>query len=88
MKPVELKTAYHWNCEECGADNFAVAIKEEFGPGEREEAFRDYHGLASYEVLPDNWEHFEMVSIPEKVKCKGCQSEFATVHELEDKSGL
>lgn len=84
MRTVELKTAYHWNCEDCGCDNFAVGIKAEFAPGEREESYREYHDLASYETLPENWEQFEMVCIPEKVICKSCKVEFLTYHEVEN----
>lgn len=84
MKTVELKMAYHWNCEDCGADNFAVAARAEFAPGEREELYRDYHGMASYETLPENWEQFELVSIPEIVTCTDCKAEFKTIHEMEN----
>lgn len=85
MKTVELKTAYHWNCEECGADNFSVGMKAEFGPGEREESFREFHDMASYEELPENWEKFEMVCIPETVTCKECKAKFSAVNEVENR---
>lgn len=81
MRTVELKTAYHWNCDECGADNFDLGIKPEFGPGEKEEFFRNIHGLEDFSELPEDWEKFEAVAIPDVVTCCECGEVFATIDE-------
>lgn len=81
MKIVELKTAYHWHCEDCGADNFALPQKAEMTGEDREEAFRRFHGLDQYAELPDRWQDFELVMIPDFVECSRCGSEFSTDDE-------
>ena len=83
MRTVELNTAYHWNCDDCGADNFSVAVHVEFAPGEHELAYRRLNDLDEWAELPDHWEQFELVTIPATVKCSECGAEFATVEDVE-----
>lgn len=81
---VELKTAYHWNCEECGADNFTLPQKAEFADDdEREECYRHFNEIDSFGSLPDDWRDFEMVHIPSQVTCKECGAVFTTIDERE-----
>ncbi len=82
-RTVELKTAYHWHCEECGVENFALPRKAELTDDEAEEAYRLYHYLDSYSPLPDDWRQFEIVEIPDVVECDQCYAKFATKDERE-----
>ncbi len=84
MRSVELQTAYHWHCDDCGAENFAMPVKAEFGPGEREEAYRQYHEMEEFEELPDHWQDFEMVMLPHTVTCSQCATEFRAIDERND----
>ena len=81
MKTVELKTAYHWNCEECGADNFDLGQKVEMTEEQREQCFREYESLEIWEELPEDWQLFELAEISTTVKCKDCGTEFLTMDE-------
>jgi hypothetical protein len=81
MQKVELKTAYFWWCEECGEVNFALPKKAELTEDGKEEAYREYHGLSPWDELPDGWQDFELVMIPETVHCQKCGREFATYDE-------
>jgi ribosomal protein L44E len=81
--PVTVKTAYSWLCDKCGKDQFEKPIKVEFGPGEKEEAFRKIHDLEDYQELPDGWATFELCCIPGRVKCKDCNTEYSTEDERE-----
>lgn len=88
MRTVELQTAYHWHCDECGEICFSLPWNAEFGPGEREEAYRKFHELDDWQPLPDGWEQFEMVTIPEIVECWNCKTRFTTVDErIEPEAG-
>lgn len=81
MRIVELKTAYHWHCDECAAENFALPQKAELTQEEREEAFREVHQLEEWAELPEGWENFELVHIPKVVTCTDCGAEFLTMDE-------
>lgn len=71
-KPVAMRPAYAWDCEECGRENFERAAVREFSPEELQE-LRDEHG-----VQP--WEAGEFVGMPESVKCQHCGAVFQTAH--------
>ncbi len=79
--PVELKTAYHWHCERCSAENFALPQKAEMTKQDAEEAYRHFHGLEDWEELPLRWDEVELVQIPDTVKCTECGGEFLTMDE-------
>ena len=81
MRRVELKTAYHWNCDECGADNFALPVKAELTDEKREEVFREIHQLQEWDTLPPDWQYFELVQIPNVVACSSCRTQFSTIDE-------
>lgn len=79
---VTLQTAFRWLCDECGEEHFAMPIKAEFcDEEEREEMFRKMNDMEEFEELPDGWQGFEMVAIPEEVTCKRCGNKYATENE-------
>lgn len=80
---VELRTAYHWHCENCAQENFALPQKAELTDSDRESAFRNFMQLDDWAELPEGWEHFELVHIPAKVVCSACGTEFETMDERE-----
>ena len=79
---VELKTAYHWHCENCAAVNFALPEKAELTEAQREEAYREFHEMEEWEELPEGWERFDMVWIPDFVTCSECGETFGTLDEV------
>ena len=81
MQRVELKTAYHWICEECCEDNFALPQKAELTDEAREDAFRQINDLQEWDELPEGWQCFDLVCIPNIVTCKKCGEKFTTVDE-------
>ena len=81
MQVVELKTAYHWHCEVCSEENFALPKKAELTDDERERTFRHFHDMEDFEQLPDGWESFEIVEVPNTVQCIACRTSFKTVDE-------
>lgn len=83
---VELQMAYHWHCDECGQSNFSMPIKAEFALGEKEEAFRKVNEVDEWSELPDGWQDFECVTLPDTVSCSRCGTEFDTVDERYDSS--
>ncbi len=80
----ELKTAYHWHCEHCSAENFALPAKTELTEYEREMAFRQHYEMSHWEALPDDWQLFELVWIPDEVTCEECGATFPTFHDLDN----
>lgn len=81
MNRVELRTAFHWHCDDCGADNFALPRKAELTDEDAESAYRKHHMLDKWEELPADWRDFEMVQIPSRVHCSHCGSMFDTENE-------
>ena len=81
MPAVELQTAYRWCCPSCGEENFALPRKMEFTDDSREDAYRHFHELDEWSPLPDGWEQFEMVHLPDEVTCQHCQGRFTTTDE-------
>lgn len=79
LQTVELQTAYRWICEDCGREHFAMPIKAEFGDGEKEAAYREMNDIDDWDLLPEGWDNFEMMSIPEAVACGDCGAMFGTV---------
>lgn len=69
---VELLPAYHWDCPECGVQNFARGLVPELTEEETEE-LRSEHGV-------ELWEQGDWMLAPEKVKCSVCYGEFETYH--------
>ncbi len=82
MKTVELQTAFHWYCEECSYENFALPQKAELNDEAREAAFRQFHQLDEWAELPEQWAQFEIVCVPDIVICNDCKTEFNTVDAL------
>lgn len=75
-----LLSAYVWDCDECGVENFERAIVAELTDEDREEMFREFHELDEWAELPENWRDFQMVTRPDGVTCKAC----GEVFEAED----
>lgn len=67
---VELRTAYAWDCDACGRENFCRAVVAEFSEEETKE-IREDHGIQP-------WEEGMFVTIPEEVACGFCGAEFET----------
>ncbi len=63
MKRVELRTAYHWFCESCGADNFTLPQKAELTDEDAELAYRRFNECDPWMELPSDWRQFEMVHL-------------------------
>ena len=80
-RTVELRTAYHWFCEDCSRENFSLPEKPELTKTERAQVYRGLNGIAEWESLPEGWEQFEVVTIPEIVVCQHCKGEFETIDE-------
>ena len=80
-KVVELKSAFHWHCDQCGESNFALPQKAEMTDDDAEYAYRRFHDLDDWCELPADWRQFEMVSIPSKVTCSRCEGVFLTMDE-------
>jgi ribosomal protein L37AE/L43A len=81
MQTVERRTAYHWHCEECAKENFALPQKVEMTEQERQVAYRRFYDLEDWRPLPEGWHEFELVHIPEVVTCSECGATFRTIDE-------
>jgi Zn finger protein HypA/HybF involved in hydrogenase expression len=84
MATVELRQAYHWHCEECGSENFALPQKAELTDEQREAAYRHFNQLDQWAELPEQWRNFQLVHIPETVQCSQCKATFETIDEQID----
>ena len=71
-----LLTAYVWDCDACGAENFERSIVAELCDEDREEIFRRLHELDQWAELPEGWRDFQIVSRPDSVKCQQCGAGF------------
>lgn len=69
----QMHPAYMWDCEECGGENFERAMRPCLSEEEIAE-LRDEHG-----VQP--WEEGELLTYPDSVTCRHCQSTFETEHD-------
>lgn len=69
---VELRPAYSWDCDECGAENFTRGLIPELSAEDLAE-LRDEHG-----VQP--WEAGDFMAMPDTVKCHSCAGVFPTQH--------
>lgn len=75
IKSVELRTAYAFDCEECGTENFVRATVHEFSPEETEE-LRDEHGVEG--VTGD------FVTVPPILRCSNCGTEFKAAGSIDE----
>ena len=71
-----LLTAYVWDCDECGAENFLRPMTAEVVEDDREKLFRRFHDLDEWSPLPDGWQDFQLVTRPNSVECRECSSVF------------
>lgn len=76
MRRVELQLAHSWHCDECSELNFCVPEIPELTDEDREEVFRKLNNVEDYEELPDDWDQFDVLGIPETVTCSKCGSTF------------
>lgn len=84
MKTATLKTAYYWDCDECGHRNFALPISAEVSDDLLEQCYRDFFDMEEWQELPDSWRQFEMVKIPAEVTCQTCCETFAAYDDRDD----
>lgn len=71
MRPiVVLHPAYVWDCEDCGHENFARAIRYEAAPDEVDE-LRTEHGIQP-------WDEGEWLCAPMQVRCSHCKKSYDT----------
>jgi hypothetical protein len=70
---VELRPAYEWTCEDCGADNFEGGVIVELDEQMKEDLAKS--GLDDPPMLETGYWQTQ----PEQVTCKHCDSEFETV---------
>ena len=64
---VEMKVAYVWDCESCGAENFERAVVYEFSPEEKAECA----GESGDVPTTGHW-----MSHPTEVVCRQCHRKF------------
>ena len=69
-RQAELRLAYSWDCDECGAENFERSIVYELSPEEK----------AELEEMDEVAETGNWISHPERVTCKKCGAEFEAHH--------
>lgn len=77
MEPVELHPAFVWDCEECGLQNFELAIRVELSPEEMAE-MREEQGID-----PD-WQG-DWLSAPSEVTCRHCGKAFEALDDRADR---
>lgn len=85
MAKARLLTAYVWDCDECGTENFERSQIAEFVDDEdRAATFREFHELDAWEELPKNWRDFQMVTRPDNVTCRECGKKFEAEDDREE----
>lgn len=83
-----LLTAYVWDCDHCGSENFERAIVAEMCDEDREEMFRQFNQMDQWEALPECWRDFQLVTRPDAVTCCKCGTEFDTEDDREDEPNV
>ena len=80
VNKVEMRPAYEWTCDECGADQFESAMVAGFSEEDRLETAKQLGIVDEFctEIPEDMTGDF--VTHPEQVTCKECGSCFETVH--------
>lgn len=68
MKTAELRDAFEWTCDNCGADQFERAIAAELTDEDAEQMGLD----------PDCVGH--LIAAPDQVTCRNCGQQFTTTH--------
>jgi len=89
MEKARLLTAYVWDCDSCGAENFERSQVAEFVDDEdREDVFRKFHNLPLYADLPEGWQDFQLVTRPDTVTCGECGMKYEATEDHDDGSDL
>ena len=70
MKQIELRTAYTYDCDDCGRENFVRAAVHELSADEKYEMAVEHGDFSG--------ESGQWVTIPEEVTCSFCGSRFTT----------
>lgn len=80
-----LLTAYVWDCDSCGAENFERSQVAEFVDDEdRAEVFRKLNGLDEWAELPEGWREFQLVTRPDTVTCGECGMKFDATEDRDN----
>ena len=68
---VELRSAYSWDCDACGEENFERGGVPDL-IGEDLQFLRENEGIEA-------WEVGQFVMVPQNVECKRCGEKFASI---------
>lgn len=74
MDTVELHTAFMWDCNECGTENFERAIRPELSEEEIQEMREDFD-------LQEGEEGFFLMA-PKEVVCSTCGTKYQTEEQI------
>ncbi len=80
-RKIEIHPAYRWDCEECGRENFGRMVTAQLPDEELEKIMRSDGVLDAHQSLADlpPGVKYDLITIPEIVKCGHCGAEFETV---------
>ena len=72
MKAIELRTAFAFDCDNCGKENFVRGIVHEFSQEEIDD-LKDKFGIDRQTI--GDW-----MTIPEVVECQYCKTQFLSLN--------
>jgi hypothetical protein len=75
VRTTELHPAFSWDCDDCGAENFARCIVPEMSDEDLKE-LREDHGIQP-------WETGDLLMMPTEVTCSKCGAAYATLRSGE-----
>lgn len=73
---VELHSAFQWDCDECGCENFCRGVTAELNEEDKQHMIED-HGVDPEYCGTGDW-----MLAPETVKCDHCGAEFETEEQV------
>lgn len=74
-RTAQLTTAFVWDCDECGRENFVRSVHID-ADEETLSELREEHGI-------EPWETGEWCTAPTKVRCQHCGEEFEVERDTE-----
>lgn len=89
MKSIELHSAYVWDCDHCGGENFLVAVETDLDEPSAKAVLREgrdsmvvidpqFGCIVDDDAAGTNWMVARVVLAPKFVTCEHCGTEFAT----------